>query len=74
MSRSLPFEAQPAPSREVLLDALHALEWSALTPAMCETLRLLESGKFERLTDADIHEVANYRAIDLAESAFQKRS
>ena len=47
-----------------MLDELHALEGSALTPALCETVRLLESGKFERLRDSDLHEIANYRAAD----------
>ena len=57
-----------------MLDELHALEWSALTPALCETVRLLESDKFEHLRDADLHEIANYRAVELEDDVFFERA
>ncbi len=57
-----------------MLDELHALEGSALTPALCETVRLLESGKFERLRDSDLHEIANYRAVELDDDVFFERA
>jgi hypothetical protein len=57
-----------------MLDELHALEWSALTPALCETLRLLESDKFEHLRDSDLHEIANYRAVELEDDVFFERA
>jgi hypothetical protein len=57
-----------------MLDELHALEWSALTPALCETVRLLESDKFECLSDSDLHEIANYRAVELEDDVFFERA
>jgi hypothetical protein len=57
-----------------MLEELHALEWSALAPALCETLRLLESDKFERLGDAHLQDIANYRAVELDDDVFFERA
>lgn len=57
-----------------LLDELHRFEWSALAPALCETVRLLESGKFEQLSDSDLNEIANYRAVELDDEVFFDRA
>ena len=56
--------ARPAP------EPLHDFEGAALTPALRETVRLLESDKFPRLTSADILEIANYRAIEIDDEEF----
>ena len=67
----------PDPCRSAsanLLEQLHAFEWSALTPALCETVRLLESEKFEQLSDADVQEIANYRAVELEDETFFERA
>jgi hypothetical protein len=60
--------------RAALLSELHRFEWSALAPALCETVRLLESGKFERLSDAHLNEIANYRAVELDDEVFFDRA
>ena len=65
--------ACPDPS-QALLGELHALEWSALTPALCEAIRLLESDKFDQLTDAHVREIASYRSVELAEEIFFERA
>jgi hypothetical protein len=36
--------------------------------------RLLESDKFERLSDSDLHEIANYRAVELEDDVFFERA
>jgi hypothetical protein len=59
--------------REPLAE-LHQLQGDVLPPALCEAIRLLESDKFERLTDADILDVANYRAIELENEPFFERA
>ncbi len=51
-------------------EPLHEFEGAALTPALRETVRLLESDKFPRLTSADILEIANYRAIEIDDEEF----
>jgi len=56
------------------LTELHRLQGGVLPPALCEAIRLLESDKFERLTEADIHAVANYRAIELEDELFFERA
>ena len=58
----------------VALTELHHFEGAALPPALCETIRLLESEKFAHLTDADVLAVANYRAIELADELFYARA
>ena len=55
-------------------EPLHTFEAAALTPALRETVRLLESDKFARLTDADIREIADYRAIEIDHEVFFERS
>ena len=60
--------------RAALLDELHRFEWSALAPALCETVRLLESGKFDRLSESDLNEIANYRAVELDDEIFFDRA
>ncbi len=55
-------------------EPLHSFEGAALTPALRETVRLLESDKFPRLTHADIREIANYRAIEIDDEVFFERS
>jgi hypothetical protein len=72
----LPRPARPWPQTpsQALLEELHALEWSALTPALCEAIRLLESEKFDQLTDAHIREIASYRAVDLEDETFFERA
>ncbi len=57
-----------------LLADLHQLEGAALPPALCEAIRLLESDRFEQLTDADIHAVASYRSIELGDETFFERA
>ena len=57
-----------------LLDELHRFEWSALAPALCETVRLLESGKFDRLSDSDLNEIANYRSVEIDDELFFDRA
>jgi hypothetical protein len=56
------------------LSELHRFQGGVLPPALCEAIRLLESDKFERLTDADILAVANYRAIELDDEPFFERA
>lgn len=60
--------------RDALLEELHRFEWSALAPALCETVRLLESGKFDQLSDSDLNEIANYRAVELDDEVFFHRA
>ena len=60
------------PARHAL-EPLHAFEGAALTPALRETVRLLQSDKFLRLTSADICEIANYRAIEIDDEEFFAR-
>ena len=55
-------------------EPLHTFEAAALTPALRETVRLLESDKFARLTNADIREIADYRAIEIDDEVFFERS
>ena len=54
-------------------EQLHRFERRALTPALHETVRLLESDKFETLTEADIRAIANYRAVELDDEVFFER-
>lgn len=61
------------PEPEALAE-LHRFEGDVLPPALCEAIRLLESDKFERLTDADVLAVANYRAIELEDEPFFARA
>ena len=61
-------------NRERFLDELRTLEWDVLLPSLCESIRLLESEEFESLTDADVHAIANYRAVDLGRETFFERA
>jgi hypothetical protein len=56
------------------LAELRRFESDVLPPALCEAIRLLESDKFECLTDSDILAVANYRAIELGDEPFFERA
>ncbi len=56
-----------------LPEQLCQFEGSALSPSMCETVRLLESDRFACLTDADVHEIANYRSVELDDMVFFAR-
>ena len=56
------------------LTELHRFEGDTLPPALCEAIRLLESDKFEHLTDAHVLAVANYRAIELEDEPFFERA
>ena len=56
------------------LTQLHALERNAIARSLCEAIRLLESEKFEELTEAHIWEVANYRSIELRDETFFERA
>jgi len=58
----------------ILPEPLHAFEGAALAPALRETVRLLESDKFRRLTHADLCEIADYRAIEIDEEVFFEQS
>ena len=53
---------------------LRELECLMVTPALTESIRLIESEKFDQLTDRHIREVAEYRAIELEEEWFFERA
>lgn len=57
-----------------LLAELHQLQRNVLPPSLCESIRVLQSDKFERLTDAHVLAVANYRAIELDDEVFFERA
>ena len=59
---------------EVRLAVLHQLEKVAIASSLGEAVRLLESTRYHELTDAHIHEVANYRAIELGDELFFERA
>ncbi len=65
--------SHPSCSR-ALPEELHQFEGSALSPSLRETVRLLESDRFACLTDADVHEIANYRSVELDEQVFFDRA
>ena len=58
----------------ILPEPLHTFEGAALAPALRETVRLLESDKFPRLTHADIREISDYRGIEIDDEVFFERS
>jgi hypothetical protein len=64
----------PILDREKLLTELRCLEWDVLLPSLCESIRLLESEAFGDLTDADVHDIANYRAVDVGRETFFERA
>jgi hypothetical protein len=72
MLRHGPHEA--ATIREELLAELHAMEWRATVPSLCEAIRLLASEKYECLTHQQIQEVANYRPIEVEDEVFFDRA
>jgi hypothetical protein len=41
---------------------------------LCESIRLLQSDRFELLSDADVRAVADYRAIELGDEVFFERA
>ena len=62
-----------APRTRALPEQLLHFEGSALSPSLRETVRLLESDRFACLTDADVHEIANYRSVELDDRVFFER-
>jgi hypothetical protein len=66
--------AQSPLLEEGLIQALHAdlrqLQRDLTEAALAEALRLLESPRFEELTERQVREVAEYRAIEIAGERF----
>lgn len=60
--------------RECLLRELESIQRALTAPSLAETLRLLESPCFERVTDAHVREVAEYRPIEVAGERFFERA
>jgi len=58
---------------ELLQQELRALERELTEPSLAEALRLLESPRFESVTDAHVREVAQYRGIEVAGERFFER-
>lgn len=55
---------------DTLLRELHSLQGRLTLSSIAEAIRLLESDKFQRLTDRDVRDVANYRAIEIDDETF----
>lgn len=52
------------------LEELHRVTAGASLPSLHEAIRLIESDHFEALTPQQIRDVADYRAIELADESF----
>jgi hypothetical protein len=64
----------PARLRDTLLEELHRFEWNVSLPALRESIRLIASAAFDRLTARDIQEVANYRSIRVGDEVFFEKA
>jgi hypothetical protein len=62
------------PVRDLLLKELHRFEWTVSLPALRESIRLIASACFDRLTSAHIQDVANYRSIEVGEEVFFEKA
>jgi hypothetical protein len=60
--------------RASMLVELHQLERALTVASLSEAIRLLESDRFEELTDAQIREVAEYRPIRLGGERFFEKA
>jgi hypothetical protein len=60
--------------RDLLLSELHRFEWTVSLPALRESIRLIASGCFDRLTAAHIQDVANYRSIEVGDEVFFEKA
>ena len=60
--------------RDTLRAELRSFQSALTEPALTEALRLLESPRFESLTERHVREVAEYRAIELAGERFFERA
>jgi hypothetical protein len=61
---------QQHPAKERLLAELHTLEQQLVLRSLNEAIRLIESGKVERLTRQHIHCIAEYDAIKIDGECF----
>lgn len=57
-----------------MLAELHQCERALTVASLSETIRLLESDRFEELTAAQIREVGEYRPIRLGEERFFEKA
>lgn len=55
---------------DTLFRELHSLQSRLTLSSITEAIRLLKSDKFSRLTDRDVRDVANYRAIEIDDEPF----
>jgi len=58
----------------LLLQELYECERTASLPALREAIRLISSSSFDLLTARDIHEVANYRSIEVGDEVFFEKA
>ena len=56
------------------MSELHGIERYLNLPSVEELIRLLNSGRFERLTDADVRIVGEYGAIELGGESYFARA
>jgi hypothetical protein len=59
---------------DLLKRELRALERDLSEPSLAEALRLLDSPRFEKVTDAQIRAVAEYQPIEVAGERFFERA
>ena len=78
MGQSKPVDKTEAPDkvrlRTQLLEDLHRFAASARLPALRESIRLIRASCFEQVTQAQIHDVANYRSISVGEEVFFEKA
>ena len=70
-SRSLPLDED---LRERLREELRLVERELTEASLAEALRVLESPRFEELTERHVREVSEYRPIELAGERFFERA
>lgn len=56
------------------MSELHGIERYLNLPSVEELIRLLRSGQFDRLTDADVRTVGEYGSIELDGESFFERA
>ena len=62
------------PIDEDVMSELHGLERYLNLPSVEELIRLLKSGRFERLTDTDVRIVGEYGSIELGDESYFARA
>ncbi len=72
----MPFRTPPLDEdlKERLREELHQLERALTEASLAEALRVLESPRFEELTEQQVREVSEYRPIEIAGERFFERA